>query len=926
MKKFLCKPYLAICFLLIAIVAAVICHVLPKYDYYGTVLIQPYIVYEIVDGQNGIKAYNDGNEYIYCADEFNNIIYMLDANNEDAETVYYELCFGDDNHLYVHKIVYEKDAYLTASENISEYDENGKFVKYIAYFDYSDTDRKPQRRSRITGLNFTDGHIRYVYRDYGDIVKFYSCDPDTLITECEGTYVYPGNAKLKYAKGLATGDYAVIMNNGEVGRLSLSGEYTTLADSDYNVARLEKDFIPIDLFVYGNDIYVISGTLSKDVYKITEGGAEFITDCETVTGDTEWSSVIEGVYLRDGKTYVVSNSCLYEIDANGNPVEYEYLVFTAPHGKVIGKILKNVCPHIAIIAGVLGLILLIGALAKWKSSLLLKQLCLTIPLVILLVAGIVYTMYLAIMDAYEKNLTSQMVAITELISRNIDADEVAAIKDFSSVDDGTIQKYCDMLNEYIDYNTGYWNKNFDIGLYLYDDDRKSYLEVASNCEVELPFQNVYFDYDDTDYSDRKVPDSMSDVLYIETGMVLTEMVVDTPIYDSFGNYVAIVELSSDCSTIDEKVETMVKKVAVIALAFLVVIIMALSIISYVNIRQLGKLNAAMTEISKGDFKVRINKMPKDEVGEICANVNDMAAKLDDYFSTKDRNEKFYYKFVPEKFRELLHKEEFTDLALGDAESADLTVLFCDIRAFSLNSEMMTAKENFEFVNVIYGKAGPIIRKHRGFVDKYIGDAIMALFENADDAVNAGREIYREIVLNPDTAKELNVSSINIGVGIHSGMARIGIVGEDERMAGTVISNTVNLSSRLESLTKRYAAAILISKDTLDRLSDPDSLNTRYLGMIQVAGVNEVKAVYEVLDALGEEDCAFKTSQKEEFREAIRLFHLGNPEDSIAILEELKAEKEASKANDPAIDMYLEYIKEEVAAGNKDHKIFRFSRK
>ena len=102
--------------------------------------------------------------------------------------------------------------------------------------------------------------------------------------------------------------------------------------------------------------------------------------------------------------------------------------------------------------------------------------------------------------------------------------------------------------------------------------------------------------------------------------------------------------------------------------------------------------------------------------------------------------------------------------------------------------MMTAKENFAFANIIYGKMGPIVRKNNGFVDKYIGDAVMGLFENADDAVRCGIELYKSIVLDSKTAEELNVSDINIGIGVHTGMAMVGIVGEEERLSGTVITD------------------------------------------------------------------------------------------------------------------------------------------
>ena len=176
------------------------------------------------------------------------------------------------------------------------------------------------------------------------------------------------------------------------------------------------------------------------------------------------------------------------------------------------------------------------------------------------------------------------------------------------------------------------------------------------------------------------------------------------------------------------------------------------------------------------------------------------------------------------------------------------------------------------------------------------------------------------MLDPNTAAELKVSEINIGIGIHTGMAMIGIVGESERLSGTVISDTVNLSSRLESLTKQYKTAILVSKDTIDRLSDPDALALRYLGMIQVAGVNEVKGVYEVLDCLQDDVKKTRTENSSEFREAMRLFQLGRREDAMNALEKLEAEGRA----DYISEMYLEYIKD-LSSDDKGN-VFRFVRK
>lgn len=199
---------------------------------------------------------------------------------------------------------------------------------------------------------------------------------------------------------------------------------------------------------------------------------------------------------------------------------------------------------------------------------------------------------------------------------------------------------------------------------------------------------------------------------------------------------------------------------------------------------------------------------------------------------------------------------------------------------------------------------------------------MALFESADNAIAAGIELYNAIVLNPNPQETFGLPYVKIGVGIHSGMARIGIVGEEERMSGTVISNTVNISSRIESLTKRYGAGMIISKDTLDRMKNPDALSTRYLGMVQVAGVNEVSALYEVLDCLTYEQRTLREQTKNEFREAVRLFHTENLQESVEIFKEVKKEN----PEDIAPELYISYIEDKIERGDNEHNIFQFKNK
>jgi class 3 adenylate cyclase len=112
--------------------------------------------------------------------------------------------------------------------------------------------------------------------------------------------------------------------------------------------------------------------------------------------------------------------------------------------------------------------------------------------------------------------------------------------------------------------------------------------------------------------------------------------------------------------------------------------------------------------------------------------------------------------------------------------------------------------------------GPIIREHNGFIDKYIGDAVMALFpRSAADAVSAALAIQREVAAYNQDRRSVDGAPLRIGIGIHTGDLMLGTVGEEERMESTVISDAVNLADRVEDLTKIFGCGIALTADTLE---------------------------------------------------------------------------------------------------------------
>jgi len=208
----------------------------------------------------------------------------------------------------------------------------------------------------------------------------------------------------------------------------------------------------------------------------------------------------------------------------------------------------------------------------------------------------------------------------------------------------------------------------------------------------------------------------------------------------------------------------------------------------------------------------------------------------------------YGRFVPHELLTQLGQRSMVDVALGDQVAREMTVLFSDIRSFTDLAEKMTPEECFRFVNAYLGRAGPVIRQHGGFIDKYIGDAIMALFPaGADAAVRAAGGLLHELeAFNRDRAAA-GLAPIAIGVGLNTGRVMLGTVGEAGRMDGTVIGDAVNLASRIEGLTKHYGTSVLIADETFSRLTDRDVL-ARPVGRVQVKGKDAPVILHEVFAA------------------------------------------------------------------------------
>ena len=231
----------------------------------------------------------------------------------------------------------------------------------------------------------------------------------------------------------------------------------------------------------------------------------------------------------------------------------------------------------------------------------------------------------------------------------------------------------------------------------------------------------------------------------------------------------------------------------------------------------------------------------------------------------------YGRFVPHEFLHFLGYESILEVKLGDQVQKEMSVLFSDIRDFTSLSETMTPAENFQFINAYLSRMEPAITQNFGFIDKYIGDAIMALFDgSADDAVKAGIAMLEELNEYNISRNRPDCPPLQIGIGINTGSLMLGTVGGQSRMDSTVISDAVNLASRVENLTKEYGVSMLITQNTFIELNDIYDL--RLIDRVTVKGKSQMVTVYEVFAADPPELRQKKLETKTLFEEALVLYN------------------------------------------------------
>lgn len=256
------------------------------------------------------------------------------------------------------------------------------------------------------------------------------------------------------------------------------------------------------------------------------------------------------------------------------------------------------------------------------------------------------------------------------------------------------------------------------------------------------------------------------------------------------------------------------------------------------------------------------------------------------------------KMLPEEVLEKLYPDGLSEVKVGHGKELKCVVLFADLWGFTKLTDGIKALDSFKLVSSYFNHIAPIVNKHNGFIDKYLGDGMMAIFDRSGEYFNDCIACAIEIV--QETAKYNKVHRSNpppefrkdqgfreplkVGIGLYSGEVVLGAVGFCDRIEFTVLGDPVNTASRVQSLTSFYNTNILVSCEVAEKMNP--SIAKRYIGKHSLKGkVNDLE-VWEIFESDDEDQKKKKLEYIDDFSKAVQLMDEKNNSEAFPLFTEL----------------------------------------
>ena len=295
--------------------------------------------------------------------------------------------------------------------------------------------------------------------------------------------------------------------------------------------------------------------------------------------------------------------------------------------------------------------------------------------------------------------------------------------------------------------------------------------------------------------------------------------------------------------------------------------MIMLVVLNASLKMVTTVAHSATELAKGKKNLNVDfegALEFESLSKSFDRVQEVYRQNDRKLNQKDNE---YQKFVPKEYLKYFGAKKITDLKVGDYVQTKLSIMFCDMRNSYFASETLNLQDNFLLIKEFLGQVSTSVKKHNGFVDKYMGDGTLAIFDNSQDAYDCANEIAHK--LDYKNLVSIGKEPIKFGISLGSGQCIVGVVGENKQKQFAVVSDTVNLCSRIEELNKIFGTRILMTKQFMGELSSQSSY--RYVGTINFDDLTSTIPLFESLDAYDQSRKLEMSKTIQEFESGVRFY-------------------------------------------------------
>ncbi len=857
----------------------------------------PYLV--ATDSKGNTYIVDNRSKRLSKINHNNKVEFSIEGGKRGKEDIYLILDMKvDDKYIYVVNVIVDLvDGYVGVYE-IKRFDTRGKYNKTLFRYVRSKEERLGRDAEIIGGtLQLVENYIYYVFykKDTGSVLYKQNIENG----EKNPVVTIPEKLTAINVTGTEPGKIYLTKLNGRIYQIDKNGKPV-----EYFYYSPERKILkaPWGIYIDSENNLYLSDIQSQGIFRVNP--KKILQPFSTIETMKKDGYVIENAIFRYF-SFNPDNSSIAIVDEYNNSVliinkdgKIDYIITeaTISFPLMLYRVLIYFLLILGIILGLFTLWFLYNSIMKRRVSIILKMVLTLIPIVVASIVIISFRIYGDLYKRQEESIYNNVAMIAQIASEKIDGDALERITEPRHFMNKDYNKILTQMHAIMNDNADPWNALPYSRIYkAYNNLFYITCDWSSRYGVFYPYPYATEIHKNAYYKGQ--------IGYTRYTDFDSDLIVGVaPIKNRYGKIVGIYEVIIDGYVMDE-VNAIFTRQLTQGLIYSLFIFLIISVgFILLLMFSLRKLSEAIKSISSGKWDTTIQIKSRDEVGDLGKGFNIMAGYIRNYINEITNLNKVYFKFVPNEFLKFLGKSNILDLKLGDQVEKEMTVLFSDIRSFTSLSETMSPEENFNFINAYLRRVGPLIRKNTGFIDKYIGDAIMALFpEKPEDALIAGIEMRKKLFSYNEERIKSGYVPIDIGVGIHTGKLMLGIIGEEERMDGTVISDNVNLASRLEGLTKHYGAGIIISETTLNSIKDFEKkYSYRFIDKVKVKGKSQPIAIFEILEGCKEKEKELKLQINEELQIAIELYHKKELEKALKIFEKILKKN----PDDKTVNLYV----------------------